>query len=112
MHYCKMWCSSFMNFPRHFNLSVQVIYAVSINFRKRCEQLFSEYEGNFVIDACGETKSGFSPFLFECSYALLRAPTYTRVLSRTHARTLVFVSVFADFAGGECPKRLPSTVKG
>ena len=73
---------------------VSACYLCCFNFRKRSDQLFSGYEDNVVINACGETKSCFTLFLFECTHTHRCWRVNTRALSRSHARTLVLFLYF------------------
>ena len=68
---------------------VSACYLCCVNFTKRSEQLFSGYEDDVLINACGETKSSFTPFLFESTRTHPCGRVHIRALSRTHARTLV-----------------------
>ena len=73
---------------------VSACYLWCVNFKKQYEQLFSGYEGNIVVNACGETKGCFTPFLFECTRTHPSGSVHTRALFRTHARTLVLFLYF------------------
>ena len=63
-------------------------------FQETIEQLFAGFVDNVVINACGETNSCFTPFLFECTRTHHCGFVHTRALSRTHARTLVLFLYF------------------
>jgi len=62
--------------------------------RKRSEQFFSGYEDNVVLNACGKTKSCFTPFLCKCTCTHPCGRVHTRTLSRTNLRTLVLFLYF------------------
>ena len=46
------------------------------------------------MNACVETKSGFTPFLFEYIRTHPCGQVHTRVMYRTYTHTFVFVSAF------------------